>query len=147
MTQHRVRRQARTEEEAKEALRDCMGYEQPEYPRDREVFRTNLRRLVETSGRTPRDLAEEIGVQRRWFVRLCRQGLARMDHRYRPSLAQVARRFGLGEDGVGDLWNPARRPPEVPLERLRPLLQNPDWQYAESLLHLLGPASTTACGA
>lgn len=67
-----------------------------------ELFRRNLRRLMEAKGLTPRQLAIESGVALKWVKRASEQGLDRLYERNRSQLAKIA--VPLGISGPSDFW-------------------------------------------
>jgi len=139
----RGRRKEKTEEERRQDHLDQMQYAepgQPKYERKLKVMRDNLIGLVRMTGKPAKEVAGEIGVDWRWFQRLLKQGLARIDSRFRPSLRQIATFFDLEGGDVDELWNPKlpalRRPAPAP-EELASWRQKRDWPYAKKLLELL----------
>ena len=69
--------------------------------RHADVFRVNLRRLLESYWLSQRQAADEIGVSYKWLRRLCHEGVQRADRRTEGSLRRIAGHFGLQLD---DLW-------------------------------------------
>ena len=67
-----------------------------------ELFRRNLRRLMEAKGLTPRQLAIESGVTLKWVKRAFEQGLDRLYERNRSQLSKIA--VPLGISGPSDFW-------------------------------------------
>jgi hypothetical protein len=108
------------------------------HPRDPAIFAANLRELTGQAGLTPAEVAAQLGLSRRWYVRLMAHGLARIDKRTCAGLEHLVHLFGLRR--VEELWDPN-------LERLRPRAgvdqkilswsQKAHWPYAEKLLELL----------
>lgn len=67
-----------------------------------EIFRSNMRSLVEGRWLSQRQAADEIGVGYKWMRRACHRGLMRTDSRTRDDLQRVAEFFGINID---DLWD------------------------------------------
>lgn len=61
-----------------------------------------MRRLLRREWLSQRQAAEKIGVDYKWFRRLCHQGLHRPDRRTAPDLEKVAQHFDMP---VSELWN------------------------------------------
>ncbi|MEZ6048763.1 MAG: Dam family site-specific DNA-(adenine-N6)-methyltransferase [Planctomycetaceae bacterium] len=66
------------------------------------IFKANLRRLLRREWLSQRQAAEQIGVDYKWFRRLCHQGLHRPDRRTAVGLEKVATHFDLT---VSALWD------------------------------------------
>ena len=67
-----------------------------------EIFRTNMRSLLEGRWLSQRQAADEIGVDYKWMRRGCHRGLKRTDSRTRDDLQRVSDFFGINID---DLWD------------------------------------------
>jgi hypothetical protein len=145
----RVRRPFKDDEQRRDEYKERMSYETPEEPRYKrtpDVLAANLKRLTALTGKGGRELADEIGVQWRWYRRLLGRGLSRIDKRYLPSLKRITEFFRLGRPQdpidcrVEELWNPRLDvlnhdlPKPAALESWR---QRIDWPYAQKLLELL----------
>src|SRR4051794_8078209 len=76
---------------------------EPRFPRNAEVFRQNLVGLLANNQIDPRDAAKTIGVDRRWFNRLLKDGLQHVSGRTEFNVERVA---GFLKVPVEDLWNP-----------------------------------------
>lgn len=143
------RRYKKTDEQRREDHRARMAHERPKkprYERTPEVFAANLNGLTALTGKTAREVADDIGVQWRWYRRILGQGLARIYKDFRPSLERIADYFRLGdslapiEGRVEELWNPKldalkRSPPKPAI--LESWRQKCDWPHAQKLLELL----------
>ena len=69
----------------------------------RNVFRNNLRWLLETRNLSQADLSLNTGLPYKWIRRLCHHGLARTDRRSLGRLQQLAQHL---EIEVADFWRP-----------------------------------------
>ena len=102
------------------------------------IFAENLSSLARQTKLTPGDVVLRCGISRRWYTRLMKHGLARIDKRTRPDLQRLAKFFDLGR--LDDFWNPN-------LDRLRDRVgvdeqildwsKKVNWPYAKKFLELL----------
>lgn len=67
-----------------------------------EIFRSNMRSLLESRWLSQREAADEMGVGYKWMRRACHRGLKRTDSRTIDNLQKVADFFGIEVD---DLWD------------------------------------------
>lgn len=67
-----------------------------------EIFRRNMRSLLESRWMSQREAADEMGVGYKWMRRACHRGLKRTDSRTIDDLQKVADFFGIEVD---DLWD------------------------------------------
>lgn len=68
---------------------------------EKEVFATNVKRMVEDSSLSLREIAEEAGVTQKTLVRWIQDGLKKPDRRTRGPLQELCRLFSVE---LSDLW-------------------------------------------
>lgn len=71
---------------------------------DAEIFKVNLKCLLEARGMSQRELAERCGLGYQWVRRVCSQGLTRVESRNRDQLQAICELFGVSP--VERLWSP-----------------------------------------
>lgn len=99
-----------------------------------ELFRRNLRRLMEAKGLTPRQLATESGVTLKWVKRAFEHGLDRFYERNRSQLAKIAVPLGIG--GPSEFWRKDCESETNPfVAQLQELLQSVAGGPFESAMH------------
>ncbi|TWT55474.1 hypothetical protein KOR42_28600 [Thalassoglobus neptunius] len=70
---------------------------------DAEIFKRNLRELLEARGLKQKDFAEKSGLSYRWVRRICSQGLTRVEDRNREQLEALCEFFEVSP--VERLWS------------------------------------------
>lgn len=70
---------------------------------DAEIFKVNLKSLLDARGMSLRELAEHCGLGYQWVRRVCSRGLTRVEDRNRDQLQAICKLFGVSP--VERLWN------------------------------------------
>lgn len=113
--------------------------ESEEIVRDGQVFRRNVRFLLDHSGTTQAELAKRANISHDWLRQLTRRGLTQIRQKNREPLERLRRWFLL--DSVDDFWSKglvedvkreSRRS-----DQMRPYLRSKDWPYLLKVLKLL----------
>jgi transcriptional regulator with XRE-family HTH domain len=71
---------------------------------DAEIFKLNLKGLLEARGMSQQELAERCGLGYQWVRRVCSRGLTRVEDRNRDQLQAICELFGISP--VERLWSP-----------------------------------------
>jgi transcriptional regulator with XRE-family HTH domain len=67
---------------------------------EKKVFATNLRRILDSSEMTRREVAEQIGVKYKTLCRWMTEGVTKPDHRTRSKLVALCRLFDVALNGL-----------------------------------------------
>ncbi|EMB18010.1 helix-turn-helix domain-containing protein [Rhodopirellula europaea] len=71
---------------------------------DAEIFKVNLRGLIDAKGLSQLDLAKKCGVGKEWVRRVCSRGLTRVEARNKNQLEAICELLGVSP--VERLWSP-----------------------------------------
>jgi hypothetical protein len=72
-----------------------------------DIFRHNLRGLIQDRGLTQRQAAEEIGVDYLWLRKVCAVGISKPQVRTKPRIEKIRAFFGIGRARL--LWSKSLR--------------------------------------